>query len=178
MMTIKTSLTEELILGILAEKSCHGYQIEKLIEERGMRKWTDIGFSSIYYVLEKLEKKGLAKSQATKGKDKKEYNITKLGSEVLIEKTRQRLIERQPANSHFMTALANSQNLSSKELLQALKGRKKVLEEDFRVLKIQQILEQGAPRAAQQLFGLGSAMIQAELNWLEAEIDSLEFDHI
>ena len=78
-MTIGTSLTEELILGILAEQPCHGYQIEKLIEERGMRKWTDVGFSSIYYILEKLEKKGLAESVPTKGKDKKEYKITKSG---------------------------------------------------------------------------------------------------
>ena len=62
-MVIKTSLTEELILGILAEQPHHGYQIEKLIVDRGMRKWTDVGFSSIYYVLEKLEKKGLAKKR-------------------------------------------------------------------------------------------------------------------
>ena len=47
-MVIKTSLTEELILGILAEQPHHGYQIEKLIIDRGMRKWTDVGFSSIY----------------------------------------------------------------------------------------------------------------------------------
>ena len=59
-MVIKTSLTEELILGILAEQPHHGYQIEKLIVDRGMRKWTDVGFSSIYYVLEKLEKNELA----------------------------------------------------------------------------------------------------------------------
>ena len=71
-MVIKTSLTEELILGILAEQPHHGYQIEKLIVDRGMRKWTDVGFSSIYYVLEKLEKKDLAKSVPAKGKDKKE----------------------------------------------------------------------------------------------------------
>ena len=56
-----------------------------------MRKWTDVGFSSIYYILEKLEKKGLAKSMLAKGKDKKEYSITKMGLTVLIEKTRQRL---------------------------------------------------------------------------------------
>ena len=122
-MTIGTSLTEELILGILAEQPCHGYQIEKLIEERGMRKWTDVGFSSIYYILEKLEKKGLAESVPTKGKDKKEYNITKSGSAVLAEKTRHRLIDRQPANSHFMTALSNSQRLSSKELIEVFTKR-------------------------------------------------------
>lgn len=173
-MVIKTSLTEELILGILAEQPRHGYQIEKLIEERGMRKWTDIGFSSIYYVLEKLEKKALAESLAAKGKDKKEYRITRLGSEVLIEKTRQRLVERQPANSRFMTALANSQSLSSGELLHTFKMRKKVLEEDLQALKIQQIEDSYAPRSAQQLFSLGLNMLEAEINWLASEIKLLE----
>lgn len=173
-MVIKTSLTEELILGILEEQPHHGYQIEKLIEERGMRKWTDVGFSSIYYVLEKLEKKGLAESLPAKGKDKKEYSITKLGSAVLVEKTYHRLVERQPANSHFMTALANSQNLSSEDLLRAFRKRKYILEKDLQILKKQQAEGQYAPRSAQQLFSLGLAMLQAELKWLESEIKALQ----
>lgn len=169
-MTIGTSLTEELILGILAEQPCHGYQIEKLIEERGMRKWTDVGFSSIYYILEKLEKKGLAESVPTKGKDKKEYNITKSGSAVLAEKTHHRLIDRQPANSHFMTALSNSQRLSAKELIEVFTERKKTLEEDLQTLKIQK----NAPRSARQLFSFALVMLQSELNWLESEIEALQ----
>ena len=68
---MKISLTEQLILGILSEHSEHGYNIEKIIEIRGMRKWTDIGFSSIYYVLEKLEDKGLASSKKTIGRRKR-----------------------------------------------------------------------------------------------------------
>ena len=158
-MTIGTSLTEELILGILAEQPRHGYQIEKLIEERGMRKWTDVGFSSIYYILEKLEKKGLAESVPTKGKDKKEYNITKSGSAVLAEKTHHRLIDRQPANSHFMTALSNSQRLSAKELIEVFTERKKTLEEDLQALKIQKSAEKNAPRSARQLFSFALVML-------------------
>ena len=173
-MSIKTSLTEELILGLLAEQPRHGYQIEKLIEDREMRRWTEVGFSSIYYVLDKLEKKELAKSAPAKGKEKKEYAITDLGLTVLTEKTKQRLLERQPANSHFMTALANSQNMSPKDLLQAFKTRKKVLEEDLQVLKLQEAREGFAPRSAQQLFSLGMTMLQAELGWLEEEIDILQ----
>jgi DNA-binding PadR family transcriptional regulator len=59
---MKLSLSEQLILGILSEQARHGYDIEKIIIERGMRKWTVVGFSSIYYVLERLEEKGLATS--------------------------------------------------------------------------------------------------------------------
>ena len=56
-LSMDISLTELLLLGILAEKPQHGYHIEHLIEERGMRKWTEVGFSSIYYILARLEKK-------------------------------------------------------------------------------------------------------------------------
>ena len=47
---------EAAILGLLCENPLYGYTIEKIIEERGMRHWTDIGFSSIYYVLKRLER--------------------------------------------------------------------------------------------------------------------------
>ena len=44
------------ILSLVAEQPRHGYEIENVIEQRGMRAWTEIGFSSIYYILKKLEK--------------------------------------------------------------------------------------------------------------------------
>ncbi len=56
--------TELAILGLVAERPKHGYQVEQDIAERGMREWTEIGFSSIYYVLNKLEAAGWLESQA------------------------------------------------------------------------------------------------------------------
>ena len=38
------------ILSLIFELPRHGYEIEKTIEKRGMREWTEIGFSSIYYL--------------------------------------------------------------------------------------------------------------------------------
>ncbi len=49
------------VLGLIVEQPRHGYDLEQVIEERGIRQWTDIAFSSIYYVLAKLEKRGLVK---------------------------------------------------------------------------------------------------------------------
>ena len=46
------------ILSLVAETQRHGYEIEQIIEIRGMREWTEIGFSSIYYLLNKLERAG------------------------------------------------------------------------------------------------------------------------
>ena len=35
------------ILGLLEEQPRHGYELEQVIEERGIRQWTALGFSSI-----------------------------------------------------------------------------------------------------------------------------------
>jgi hypothetical protein len=47
------------MLCLIAERPRHGYEIEGVIQERGMREWTEVGFSSIYYLLKKLEREGL-----------------------------------------------------------------------------------------------------------------------
>jgi DNA-binding PadR family transcriptional regulator len=47
------------VLSLIAEQPRHGYDIEQIIEARGMRDWTEIGFSSIYYLLNKLEEAGM-----------------------------------------------------------------------------------------------------------------------
>ncbi len=74
---------EAAVLGLLCEKPQYGYTIEKIIEERGMRHWTDIGFSSIYYVLKRLEHRSLVVSACEHQQDKparKVYTITLRGS--------------------------------------------------------------------------------------------------
>ena len=49
--------SELALLGLLMESPMHGYQIEQIIEDRGMREWTTIDLSSIYYLLHKMRDK-------------------------------------------------------------------------------------------------------------------------
>ena len=80
-----TTNAELVILSLVAEKSRHGYEIEQVIEERGMREWTEVGFSSIYYLLKKLEKEGLIEGQleeAERGPARKVFHITQTGIKV------------------------------------------------------------------------------------------------
>jgi DNA-binding PadR family transcriptional regulator len=84
------------ILGLVNEKmhegGCHPYDINKRIEERGMRDWTNIGInfslSTIYRKLELLEKKKLLESfeEEIDGRIRKNYRITPYGYEVLRSK--------------------------------------------------------------------------------------------
>jgi DNA-binding PadR family transcriptional regulator len=55
------------VLSLLVEQPRHGYELEQVIAERGMRDWTDIGFSSIYYVLRRLQDAGLVTAAAEEG---------------------------------------------------------------------------------------------------------------
>lgn len=68
------------ILGLLVEQPLHGYGIERLIEERGMRNWTPIGFSSIYQMLDQLVQNGWAEvaiePAPARGKERRVHHIT------------------------------------------------------------------------------------------------------
>ena len=70
----KLTDAELMILGLLAEMPRHGYELEQVIEKRALREWTEIGFSSIYFVLGKLEKSKLVSAKkAVDAKSKKNF---------------------------------------------------------------------------------------------------------
>ena len=89
-MDTKISLNhaEFIVLGLIAENSSHAYNINKRIEDRGMRNWTNIGRSSIYRVIKSLEEKNLTNkwTEEVDNRILKIYNITEKGSRVLKEK--------------------------------------------------------------------------------------------
>lgn len=84
------------ILGLISEKmhegGCHAYDINKRIEDRGMRNWTSIGldfsFSTIYRTLDRLEDDKLVESfeEEIDNRPRKTYRITDFGYVVLREK--------------------------------------------------------------------------------------------
>ncbi|MFX0106164.1 MAG: PadR family transcriptional regulator [Candidatus Hodarchaeota archaeon] len=85
---ISLNHAEFIVLGLIAEHSSHAYNINKRIEERGMRNWTNIGRSSIYRVIKSLEKKRLTNKwiEEVDNRTLKVYNITENGSIILKEK--------------------------------------------------------------------------------------------
>ena len=68
------------ILSLVAQGCEYGYEIEQVIQDRNMRAWTEIGFSSIYRILNKLEEKGLVDSKPGekqgRGPSRKVYELT------------------------------------------------------------------------------------------------------
>lgn len=77
-----------ILLSIIIEKPMHGYEVEQAINERHIRKWAAIGTSSIYAGLDRLEKKGLAKSQLDTSEGlpaRRVFTITNEGKQLLKE---------------------------------------------------------------------------------------------
>ena len=125
-------------------------------------------------ILDKLEKKGLATATSGKGKEKKEFQITKEGLEALKANSKKLISERRPANAHLMTGLATAYLLDDKELRAAFFKRKEKLEDDLADMQSKQNKEQHKAPIAQQLFSLSQTLLEAELDWIKQELQKLE----
>ena len=97
-MMMKLTAKEFLILGMSSSPDgISGKTLGKQIEERNVKAWTEIGISSVYYVLDRLQEKGLLESfqkdeQPQKpGAPEKKLIITDTGRRTLAETVREYL---------------------------------------------------------------------------------------
>ncbi len=170
---------ETAILGLLAEKSRHGYEIEKVIEERGMRAWTEIGFSSIYYLLNKLEDKGLIESKIVEveaAPSRRVYSITDEGNKVLQKKVKELLSEPVKLISPLDLGIAHIPILKPKEIVECLSNYIKSLEKNIDALEemLHKNEAYGAPYFVIALFSRPLAHLKTEKSWLEEFIRTIE----
>ena len=76
------------VLGLLADGSRHGYELEKQIRRRNIRLWAKIGASTIYKCLQDLERDGFLSSRAEaadRGAGRAVFSITEQGRTRLAE---------------------------------------------------------------------------------------------
>ena len=160
------------ILSLVAEQAVYGYQIEKIIEERGMREWTEIGFSSIYYLLNKLEKKGWITSQIQnavhQGPARRVFSITPNGMRCCQQESLVALSEPRAAPSHFQLGLVNLPLLGNSETSNALRHYEDTLIHKKKELEHKKnAYGNGIPAHVNALFDHSLQLIEAELIWLE-----------
>jgi DNA-binding PadR family transcriptional regulator len=126
------SNAEAALLGLLAERSKHPYQIEKDVEYRDMRSWTDLSMSSIYKLLRKLEDQEFVSSSTsiTEGnRARKEYRISDSGAEALAVKLRALLRRPEILKDPFHVAIYNSDLLERDELVSCLEFYREEVQE-------------------------------------------------
>ncbi len=176
---VRISDLEVAILGLIYEDPKYGYQLEKTIEGWGMRNWTQIGFSSIYYVLKKLDKKGLVSSKLEKVEGKpsrKVFTITELGRKITKEKVSDLLSWNKKIISPFDLGVAYLNYLEPQEVVDCLEnykksahGRIKFLESSIKVQK-----ELNSPYYVVALFSRPLANLKTEIEWIEEFIKEIK----
>ncbi len=164
--------SEFIILGLVAEEPKYGYQIEQDIARRGMREWTEIGFSSIYFILNKLENRLLLSSEKRSEGDRparKIYTLTGQGWKVYHDEVFIRITQPRLYTEDFDLGLANFLILDSREFEQAIRSYQKTLTEKMMQVKEKYELDGGKnlPMPARALFDHSIAIMTAELEWVK-----------
>ena len=167
------------ILGLVLEKPRHGYEIEQVLEARGMREWTEVGFSSIYYILKKLEKEGLVKGQrerqSGRGPERRVYQITGAGEKAWQEATLEALSGPHLPSTPFLLGLAGLPGLAPEEAVAALRAYQEQLSErKGRLEGRQRELGEHPPLFLEGMFDYSVRLVNTEMEWLEGFIRKLE----
>jgi DNA-binding PadR family transcriptional regulator len=169
---MKISNKEVALMGLLSEKPKHAYEIENDIKERDMRYWTEISKSSVYKLLNKLEKRKLLTSKikhSEKNVVQKVYSLTDQGKVVFEEKLKQLVSIWQPTIHPIDISLANLNLLSKKQIIEGLMKYNESLDQ---AIKCYQDLEKflinnKCPLGNIQLATRRRYMLDGEKKWLK-----------
>jgi len=164
------------ILSVVAERPRHGYEIDQVITERDMREWTEVGLSSIYYVLRKLEKAGLIEGhleEAGRGPARRVYRVTPAGAEARRVALLAALSQPQRCYPPLQLGLAGLPALGPAEAVAALEQYRTA--SAARLAHIQERRRQQQPRPffVDAMFDQSASLLEAELAWVERLIARL-----
>jgi DNA-binding PadR family transcriptional regulator len=170
------------ILTMIAEKPRHGYEIEQVIEERGMREWTEVGFSSIYYLLKKLEKEGLVEGQMERqpgrGPARVVYTLTSTGKQAVQEGVFQALSMPKRSYPPILLGMANLPGISKRQALTALQTYRDGLISRREQVQTSRDSQRPLPYFVEAMFSYSITMIEAERAWVEKFIVQLEEEDV
>jgi DNA-binding PadR family transcriptional regulator len=119
-----------MVLGLLAEKPMHGYEINQILTADEVRVWIDFARTSIYYSLNRLKKSGYVLETIERQSNKPEKNvfhISKMGREVFISALKEALGESEKFDLSYYIGLFFISKLSTEEAISVLTKRKEFL---------------------------------------------------
>lgn len=172
------------ILSLVAEKPSMGHQIQQLIDERGLREWLTIGFSSVYYILNKLEKQNLISSvlrQERRGPARKIYTLTEAGRGILQTAVSHLLSQPRTLGSGFELGLANLHALKPHQVYRELSYHRDDLKYQLQLVEnswARHQTENGdIAEHISALYTHSIAMMKAEIEWLDGFITEWKDRH-
>ncbi|PJF22652.1 MAG: hypothetical protein CUN56_04935 [Phototrophicales bacterium] len=165
--------SELTILSLIAEAPRYGDEVQRLIDERGLREWVTVGFASVYYILNKLEKQNMVTSELrSDGRlpKRKYYHITEAGRGILQTAVSDLLRQPRAFGSGFELGLANLNVLKPRQVYQVLSQHHAELKTRLEAIETSWQKHQESEHPAEHIRALYThslAVMQAELAWFE-----------
>ena len=146
-----------------------------------MRHWTEIAYSSIYYVLKRLEKNEFITSgiELASGRTRKVYSVTPQGEAAMKEKVLNLVSNSHPIPDPFDLGIGNLHRLTHEEIITSLRSYIESLgsREQFYRQRLAVMEESEWPYHIQGLVTRPLAMLDAERKWAETYITELNALH-
>ena len=115
------------VLLLLAEQPRHGYDLDRVIEQRGYRQWTSLAFSSIYYLLKRLSERGLLEPDEGSQGRRTVFRLTEAGRRELKQAAGERVLAPAPPSAGVLPALNAYSRLDDPALAALLARRAEAL---------------------------------------------------
>jgi len=175
---VKISNAEAALLGLLSEQPMYPYQIEQQIKYRDMRFWTELSLSSIYKLLQKLEKDALVIRKdeiSPENRLRKLYTISDKGKKLLEEKIEALLSEPEHIRWQIDIGTYNSNLLSPKKVHAALLRYRAALEKKVSEYKalLKFLQEEECPTYRFAVANRPIFLLKGEIQWVDSYIKDL-----
>lgn len=115
------------VLSLLAEQPRHGYDLDRVIEQRGYRQWTSLAFSSVYYLLKRLSERGLLEPDEGSQGWRTVFRLTEAGRRELRQAAGERVLAPAPPSAGVLPALNAYSRLDDPALAALLARRAEAL---------------------------------------------------
>jgi len=168
---------ELVVLSLVVERPRHAYEIEQVIGERGMRDWTDIGFSSIYYLLRKMEKAGLVQGRqdeaASKGPARTIYSPTRAGFAEWTRASLQALATAR-VRTPFLLGLSNLGGLPGDQALEAARTCLEEVDQHLQAVRVKRRQLDDAEWFVNEVFDYSEQSLRFGRDWVAGLVARLE----
>lgn len=171
------------ILGLLSERPCHGYELRQEVERRLYASYINLSGGSLYYNLGQLEQSGYVEKSKVERKGRyparQVYRITSDGQDYLRDELRRLLFDTRERDKMFdplNTALAFGHFLDESELRDAIGSHLLWARKRLAWISDQQTYwsTEKTTLAQSKIIEHGLAHFQAEIAWLEQFLAELE----
>jgi len=168
------------VLALLFERSMHPYEMVSTMRERGKHESVRLRYSSLYSVVEVLEREGLVVPLETRREGRRPertvYGLTEAGRAEFLGWLRELLSEPVKEYTQFAAALSFIAALPPVEAATLLKERAQLLEEEVGKMRSEtnSVTGQGVARLFLIEYEHELALREAELEWVRGLVHEIE----